>query len=103
MNYLRSGRHRFIATVVLLVLLAITYNVLAEDVPMYDIIAKEEGIYLRLKGEAVGNVLCLPNGDPTNLPEGWDVYSCNDVNTPLEWHKCYINYEKNSFVCSKPD
>ena len=95
MAWLKSGKHR-VAAAVGITLLLITFAAVAEEVKIkYD----EKAVLITLMSGAKG--LCLarkvPDGEP--LPEGWAPVTCNDINTPVAWHECWIHPKSSSFLC----
>jgi hypothetical protein len=65
---------------------------------------KENAGFIKFyKGDKSGSAVCLVNrteaANPEALPDGWRAVTCNDLNTPVSWHLCYINVEKGSFIC----
>lgn len=103
MAWLRSGRHRMQAAVLLTVLIVISFNVLAQS-PEFKLKYTENAGYIKFfKGDEFGSAICLDTKTEASnseaLPDGWRAVTCNDMNTPIRWHLCYINIDKGSFIC----
>ena len=103
MNYLRTGKHRIIAAIVItLVMVTCTAVVNANPtVKSFNITKVEPSFYLNFSnGERGGKAVCLKNKTQKDLlADGWKWYTCNDLNSPLKWHECVIHKESMSFMC----
>ena len=101
MNWLKSGKHRLIAAVGVTLLL-VTCASLAEVVE-HNLLDVQQAGYIRFgDSNRSGELICMTTGesdDTRAMPKGWITVTCNDLNTPISWHQCYINPQKQSFIC----